>query len=362
MVVYWFYFVFAAFFALVGKKRLANPINNQQSININGLWWLFVFALTLLIGFRHEVGGDWDNYIRIFGEVSLIDGLKDISLSGDPGYQILNYFSYKLGFGIYGVNVICAFIFSIGLTMFCRNLPRPFLALTVAIPYLIIVVSMGYSRQAVALGIALIGLVNLGRNNKLSFIFLIFLATTIHKSAILLLPIYVLSSTKNKFWSIIWLSIVALSFFIVFVADTLSILYSNYTNLEDIASQSEGAFIRLAMNLVPACIYLFFYKRFNLSTIEKPLWRWFSIISIGLMALYFVIPASSALDRIALYMIPLQLVIFSYLPDIFGQRNAIHRWIILAILFYYSLVLFVWLNFATHSHFWLPYQNLIFLW
>ena len=88
MVVYWFYFVFEAFFALVGKKRLANPINHQQSININGLWWLFVFALTLLIGFRHEVGGDWDNYIRIFGEVSLIDGLKDISLHGDRGYEV----------------------------------------------------------------------------------------------------------------------------------------------------------------------------------------------------------------------------------------------------------------------------------
>lgn len=362
MIVYWFYYVFAAFFALVGKRRLTNPLTNQQSTNINGLWWLYAFFLTLLIGLRYEVGGDWDNYIRIFTEVSLMDGLRDISLSGDPGYQILNYFSYKLGFGIYGVNVICALIFSIGLTMFCRNLPRPFLALTVAIPYLIIVVSMGYSRQAVALGFAMIGLVNLGKNKKLSFIFLIFLATTIHKSAILLLPIYVLSSTKNKFWSMVWLGIVVATFFLVFVADSITMIYSNYTNLEDIASQSDGAFIRLAMNLVPACIYLLFYKRFNLSKINKPLWGWFSIISIGLMALYFVIPASSALDRIALYIIPLQLVIFSYLPDIFGHQNAIHRWIILFILLYYSLVLFIWLNFATHSHFWLPYQNLIFLW
>ena len=45
--------------------------------------------------------------------------------SQDPGYQLINYFSASIGFGIYGVNVICAFIFSIGLTLFCRNLPRP---------------------------------------------------------------------------------------------------------------------------------------------------------------------------------------------------------------------------------------------
>jgi hypothetical protein len=362
MIVYWFFYVFAAFFALIGNQRKTNNIINQQSINIDGLWWVFIFALTILIGLRHEVGGDWDNYIRIFKEISLIEGLSEISLSGDPGYQILNYFSHLLGFGIYGVNFICALIFSIGLTLFCRNLPRPFLALAVAIPYLIIVVSMGYSRQAVAIGLAMIGLVCLGRNKKLLFIFLIFFATTLHKSAILLLPIYVLSSTKNKFWSIVWLGIVAISFFIVFVADTLASVYSNYTNLEDMASQSDGAFIRLAMNLVPACIYLLFYRRFNLSGIEKPLWWWFSIITIGLMILYFVLPASSALDRIALYMIPLQLVVFSYLPDIFGRSNAVHRWIILAILCYYSFVLFVWLNFATYSFFWLPYQNLIFLW
>ena len=32
-------------------------------------------------------------------------------------------------------------------------------------------------------------------------------------------------------------------------------------------------------------------------------------------------PFSSAIDRIALYMIPLQLVVFSYLPDIFGKKE-----------------------------------------
>jgi hypothetical protein len=59
-------------------------------------------------------------------------------------------------------------------------------------------------------------------------------------------------------------------------------------------------------------------------------------------------------------MIPLQMVVFSYLPDIFGHKNAIHRWIMILTIAYYALVQFVWLNFATHAHYWVPYKSVIF--
>ena len=154
------------------------------------------------------------------------------------------------------------FIFSYGLALFCRNLPRPLLALAVSVPYLVIVVSMGYSRQAVAIGLAMIGLVYLGRGKRIRFSFYIFLAATMHKSAILLLPIAVLASSRNRIFSFIWFGILVASFFLVFLADTISIIYSNYTNFEDPASQSDGAFIRLAMNIVPSLLFLLFYKRF----------------------------------------------------------------------------------------------------
>ena len=362
MITYWLYFLFPAVLSLAGKARIPNEITNHQYLNIKALWWLYILALTILIGFRFEVGGDWENYIRIFSGSDSINDISDISLSGDPGYQLLNYLSATMGLGIYGVNLVCAFVFSSGLALFCRNLPRPLLALAVSIPYLVIVVSMGYSRQAVALGLAMIGLVFLGRGRRLSFIFWILIATTMHKSAILLLPIAVLASTKNKLLGIFWIAIVSLTFFIVFLADSVAILYGNYTNFEDAASQSDGAFIRLAMNIVPSILFLFFYKRFRIPNIEKSLWKWFARISICLMILFFLIPASAAIDRVALYMIPLQLVVFSYLPDLFGNKNAIHRWIIIIIISYYALVQFVWLNFATHAHYWLPYKNVIFHW
>ena len=90
-------------------------------------------------------------------------------------------------------------IFAIGLVFFCRNLPRPWLALAVAVPYLVIVVAMGYTRQGVALGLAMLGLVALGKKGTGWFVFWVMLAATFHKTAVLLLPLAALAAAHNRF-------------------------------------------------------------------------------------------------------------------------------------------------------------------
>ena len=47
--------------------------------------------------------------------------------------------------------------FTYGLFRICRQQPNPWLALVVATPFLIIVVGMGYTRQAAAMGFLMIG-------------------------------------------------------------------------------------------------------------------------------------------------------------------------------------------------------------
>ena len=71
---------------------------------------------------------------------------------------------------------------------------------------------------------------------------------------------------------------------------------------------------------------------------------------------FFITDLSTALDRMALYFIPLQLVTFAYLPDAIGRPGGRNHSIIAVILLYYAAVMFVWLNFATHSKYWIPYQ------
>jgi hypothetical protein len=66
----------------------------------------------------------------------------------------------------------------------------------------------------------------------------------------------------------------------------------------------------------------------------------------------FVLPSSTAVDRMSLYIMPLQIAVLSRIPlalnSSFGGRAVV--------LAYVALVEFVWLNFAQHARYWVPYQ------
>ena len=70
---------------------------------------------------------------------------------------------------------------------FSCSQPRPWLALTLAVPYLIIVVALGYSRQSVAIGIELVALLFLQQNKLFHFMGLIAVASTFHRTVLVLL-------------------------------------------------------------------------------------------------------------------------------------------------------------------------------
>jgi hypothetical protein len=352
MTVYWLMFLIAAGSAAFTGPRPGSIASGMQSTRLSRTWVFVWLALTLLIGYRFEVGGDWFNYLRHVRAAYFSDVYSALT-QNDPAYRLLNVLAVSMGWGIVGVNVVCAFLFSAGLVYFCRGLPRPWLALAVAMPYMVTVVAMGYTRQGVALGLAMLGLVALTRSANLWFVFWVVLAAAFHKSAIILLPIAALAATRNKYWTAIWVGVVTVLAYSAFLQDSVDRLYVNYIEAQ---YQSEGAFIRGAMNFLPACIYLVFRKRFLLQPVEANLWRWFSIISIALFINVVASVATTAVDRVALYMLPLQLVVFAYLPDILGRRGGKNTLYTGLVLLYYAAVLFVWLNYANNAYAWLPYR------
>jgi len=68
-----------------------------------------------------------------------------------------------------------------------------------------------------------------------------------------------------------------------------------------------------------------------------------------------VMMSSTATDRVALYLIPLQIFVFSRLHQITADR-LLRAYIVLGIVGYYAAVQTVWLFFASHAHAWLPYK------
>lgn len=345
---YWLLYVAAALGALSAQARTQHAAYRGWTWG----WFAALLTLALMIGLRFEVGGDWHNYFHYLDDVRGLDLLDALSKS-DPGYQFLNWVSVQLDWGIFGVNLSGGVLFSWGLIYFCRTLPRPLVALAVSIPYLVIVVAMGYSRQGIALGMAMIGFAALHRRSLVGFVIWVLIGATFHKTALLLLPIAALSSTRNRYWAAVWIGVIFALAYMLLLEDSVESLYQNYV---EAAYQSEGALVRLGMNALPATVVLLFHRRLQFSEAERKLWMWMSVISIGLFAMFFGTDASTAVDRIALYVLPLQLVVFSRIPDAFGRSAAERSVWVVAVLAYYAAVQFVWLEFAVHSRYWLPYR------
>jgi EpsG-like putative glucosyltransferase len=331
-------------------------VNAQYRTGNQRLAWFFLLALlSLFIGLRYQVGGDWGNYLRHFDSMRYIRFADALSL-GDPAYYVINWILADAGLSIAWVNLLCATIVCFGVHAFCRNQPLPWLALTVAIPYLLIVVSMGYTRQATALGLALIGLTALAKDNNRQFVFWVLLGALFHKSAVLLLPIAALAATKNRLWTSLWVSIfVALSAYSLLL-DSAEQMWQNYV-VDAYAQASQGGAIRVLMNAVPAMILLLFRNKLFYDSKERRLWTWMALLSLATIPMLSI--SATAVDRVALYFIPLQMFVFSRLP--FVARNTMtFNSIVYGTVAYYALVQFVWLNFALHAYAWLPYRNFLF--
>jgi hypothetical protein len=316
------------------------------------------FFLTLLIGLRDQVGGDWFNYLPRVGQ-SVGLPFAEVFQEDEAGYGLLNWIGANWGGGVFLVNTVCGLIFTIGLLAFCRAQPRPWLALTLAFPYLITVVAMGYSRQGVAIGFEMVALLALQRDRLLQFLAWIGLAATFHRTVlvVLVLPASTLSG-GFRFSQLIRLALLsgaAYGLYAAVIAPDLDNYVQGYIEAE---YQSQGALIRVALCLLPALAFLFNRRRFHLPPDTQRIWTLLSLMAVAATIGLFTVASSTAVDRLALYLIPLQLFVGSRLPDtrLFGINPS--QWNQLLILFSLA-VLLVWLLFASHSHAWLPYKNLL---
>lgn len=346
MLVYWLMFLFTSMMALfLGQKKQKNALP----------WILVWIFFTLLIGFRFEVGGDWFNYIGHYNRVvgmSLHDAMRTFN---DPGHKFLNWLSAKWNLGVYGTNVVYGAVFMYGLIKFSKEQTYPWLAMLAAVPYLVTVVAMGYSRQGVAIGLFLLAITYLDKGRFVVYVLLILLAALFHKTAILLLPLGVFLYGKGFFLRLIMIVPIAYGAWDLLLAERQEHLWHTYVEEQ---MQSQGAKIRVVMNLFPSLLLLYYRKEWKKSYNDYQFWFWISLGSIA--SVFLVSSASTAVDRMALYFIPVQLVVFSRLPFL-ARKNIKPSMTKILIFLGYTLVLFVWLTFATHARYWIPYQNMLFL-
>jgi len=343
-----------AYWALFGIFGFAAAVTDERKRRPGGIGWIAAgVLLAIVIGLRREVGGDWFKYMTIFERLQHVDLARALQES-DPGYTILNLIAGSFGLGLWAVNLACAAIFTVGLLKLCREQPNPVLAVLIGIPYLVIVVAMGYTRQGGALGFVMLALFYYFRGWIGRMALALALAAAFHKSAILVIPLIALAASRRRFLTFLLLGVVAAVAYWLFIQSSVDRLMANYVGAR---YSSSGAGIRIAMNLVPATIFLLNRHRFTAIREEMRLWTIFSIGSFVALGLLLASPSSTAVDRSSLYLIPLQLFVLSRVPLAFSNQPTPSVFLKIAVIFYSMVVQFIWLNYADNARDWVPYHN-----
>lgn len=346
MYLYWAFFSYLTIFSLVNIKL---EHNEKHILKI-----IFLFLLTLFIGLRHKVGGDWEIYLFDYKNNIQYFNLFNLNFVRDFGYELFSYFFYKLGIGIYGLNLFLAVIFIYSLNKFAIYLRGNYwLIFLIAFPYLVVVVAMGYSRQAAAFAIILLSMISISDKKIYQFLLLSLIAIIFHKSSAIMTFLIFTSYFKFSFKNLFIILLFCLFAYLIIFPEYNRIT-SGYLN-EFSKYKSPGVKLRILINIIPSLLFIIFYKKIRFKSNLDLLIILSSIVNFGLF--FFINDYSTFVDRTIIYFAFIQLIVFSRLYLIMPNFKILVN--TLVVLFYF-LIFFIWINFSNHSYAWVPYQNLIF--
>ena len=344
---YYFIFIIPIFFYYISSK-LSNNLNK-----LNLFFVLFIFAL--FTGSRVEIGGDWGTYLKNYYILGENFNFNDFNIRSDWGFETISYIFFINRQPIFFFNLLISFFNFFCLYLFLRNKDYKWIFLIISVPFFVIVLQIGFIRQSVAISFLLLAMLAIKKNYYFAFILCMIFGLMFHKSSLLIFLIMILCIDK--------LLNVIFKYFIFFIFLGIIIylsrgdfgnLLSNY--FINISTDSKGALIRLLLVLFPSIIFIFYYNKFNFTKFEKKFFLILSSLTFVLLPLVFYY--STLVDRLLIYYLPFQLIIYSSMSVIAKQEN-IKKLINISIISLFTLYLFVWLNFSNSSNRWIPYSSFL---
>jgi hypothetical protein len=347
--------IYAAVLTIVGLFALLSLSlpNMAQSVR-TVLLAATVIVLALFIGLRDRVGADWSIYEATFGlyhHAEFYDVLTTTPM--EPAYAVLNFAVQLLGGDIHFVNFICAVIVLAGLVRFAYLIDvDPVLLLFLAAPYLLFVIAMCFTRQAVAVGLGCAGLGYWVRGDRKKFFLLIILAIGFHYSAIFVLALVWMNSWKR--------TLIAAPVALVAVVGCYllgSMMFGRYfalyvENTQDM--YASGVWFRLAIVLLGVGVAILQRKRWAQ---EPGLFRLIAGASVLALCLIPIATVASTLaNRVCFYLLFVYLVTLARATR-FSRVEL--RPLVLAGIYVTTYACFlVWFAMSSYAaDWWIPYHS-----
>lgn len=351
MLMYWLLLAYPAVMALAYPARTEQTRQSAgQVLALAG----FVLFYTLMAGMRWDVGGDWGNYEEIYDDIALSSLSYAMGVT-DPLYGLVNWVSAQFDLDIYFVNGVCAFLLVLGVAQVVGRFRDPWLAVLMAVPYLLIVVGLGYIRQGAAIGLLLMAIAAFDRGKLIRTGVFLLMAIGFHATAIMVIPLFGYSlGTRYRLFAVV-VGLATIYAYFAIVVPALDRFNAGYIDQE---LESTGALTRLLMSFIPSLLLLLRWRHIGGSSRLRPVWISVAIANVLLLLLLFVSPSSTAVDRAGLYFSIAQLLVFGEFRNLLPTPERMTAFVRVLLIGVASAVQVVWLVYATNAEFWVPYKTL----
>ena len=113
------------------------------------------------------------------------------------------------------------------------------------------------------------------------------------------------------------------------------------------------------MNGVAALAFLASRRRWEERFGDTRFWVWLALVALASVPLVNL--ASTAVDRMSLYLLPFQIIVAARIPALI-KDSTVRAAVALLVVLAYAAVLAVWLNYSWHARqCWVPYGNYLFM-
>jgi hypothetical protein len=354
MLIYWLLLAFPAIMAMVYPVGAAGAARAPLRMGRLFAFSMFIALYTLAGTFRFETGGDWLTYDLMFEDMRS-DTLSYALTATDPLYGFLNWFSAQIGTGLYLVNGVCCLVLVYGVVRVATSFREPWLAVLIAVPYLLIVVGFGYVRQGAAIGMMLLAIASMDRSNPVRTVVYLIVAVAFHSTAALTIPLFVFGmAPRNKLLATA-AGIVGAAAFVLVLAPRLQYFEVGYLDSE---YDSTGTATRLVMSVVPSVLIVLCWRKFLVGVKARPVWLMMALANFAAVVALVISPSTTAVDRIALFFSVIQMAAYGEFRTLVGISDRMAQFVRLILIAVAVAVQSVWLIFGTHAAFWVPYRSI----
>lgn len=286
--------------------------STRQGYKVNPIYYIGSGLLLLAVGFRKDVGADYQPYRNIYATQRLYFSYNDIwakalfrssPLDLEWLYSLLNMSFFDIGLPFFAFTF---FIAALSLTLKSKFIvkysPLPVLSLLLLYMPHFMIAESGQMRQGIGIAIAIIAFIFAIERRLFMFLFFMYLAIGMHKTNIIFLPTYWLIRIPLNRWRILLLISVciALSPFKIYeylgtdfienlAPQDLYAGYSGYINDEE--AGAEMGFQKTDLLYLGIIALMIIYDRISCETI--PYYEYFRNISVFGFCLFFLVKGNT---------------------------------------------------------------------